>query len=330
MKTPIPGPIPTTMKAVSFARTGGSEVLEYGDWPTPVPRPSEVLIEVHAASVNPRDWLMRSGRYVFQRFLPKLPFILGSDVAGVVVAKGKTVRDLQEGDRVFAMIPSKDGFGAYAEYAAVRAEVVAKAPAGLFFAEAAAIPLAGMTALQSLRDDARLRPGQRVMVVGAVGGVGHFAVQIAKNLGAAEVVGVCRGDNAELALSLGCDRVIDYKTVPYLDTERGYDVVFDTIGKESEKKSRRMLTGRGFYVTTVPSPAAFRSLALSLLWPFGQKLRVSLVRSRRADLELFARWAEEGRLKVLLDRRVPLEEAADVHDYMRSFRTRGKNVLLVR
>lgn len=318
------------MKAVSFARTGGSEVLEYGDWPTPVPGRHEVLIEVHAASVNPRDWLMRSGRYVFQRFLPRLPFVLGSDVAGVVVAKGKAVKDLQEGDRVFAMIPSKDGFGGYAEYAAVRAEVVAKAPAGLFFAEAAAIPLAGMTALQSLRDDARLRPGQRVLIVGAVGGVGHFAVQIAKNLGAAEVVGVCRGDNAELALSLGCDRVVDYKTEPYLDTERGYDVVFDTIGKESQKKSRRMLKSRGVYVTTVPSPAAFRALALSLLWPFGQKLRVSLVKSRRSDLELFASWAEAGRLKVVLDRRVPLEEAADVHDYMRTFRSRGKNVLLIR
>ncbi len=330
MTPTLPATLPPTMKAVSFARTGGSEVLDYGDWPTPVPKAHEVLVAVHAAAVNPRDWLMRSGKYVFQRALPKLPFVLGSDIAGVVVARGEKVLDLEVGESVFAMIPSKDGFGGYAEYAAVRAEVVARLPQCLFFAEAAAIPLAGMTALQSLRDDAKMRPGQKVMIVGAVGGVGAFAVQIAKNLGAAEVVGICRGDNAELALSLGCDRVIDYKTVPYLEQERGYDVVFDTIGKEPEKKSRRMLNRRGVYVTTVPSPAAFLSLGLSLLWPFGQKVRVSLVRSRRADLELFARWAEEGKLKVVLDLKRPLEEAAEAHDYMRTFRSRGKNVLLVR
>lgn len=317
------------MKAVSFARTGGSEVLEYGDWPRPEPKAHQVLIEVRAASVNPRDWLMRSGRYVFQRFLPKLPFVLGSDVAGVVVARGAAVRDLVEGDEIFAMIPSRDGFGGYAEFAAVRATVVARKPPGLPFAEAAAIPLAGQTALQSLRDDARMRPGQRVMIVGAVGGVGSFAVQIARNLGAAEVVGVCRQENAALAGELGCHRTIDYKTEPYLDQERGFDVVFDTIGKEPETKSRRMLKKRGIYVTTVPSPAAFLSLGRSLLWPFGQETRVSLVRSNRADLELFARWAEEGKLKVVLDRQLPLAQAAEIHDYMRTFRSRGKNVLLV-
>lgn len=322
--------LPRTMKAVSFARTGGSEVLEYGDWPVPEPGRHQVLIAVAAASVNPRDWLMRSGRYVFQRFLPKLPFILGSDVSGIVAAKGAGVQELAEGDEVFAMIPSRDGFGGYAEYVAVRADAVVKKPRSLSFAEAAAIPLAGMTALQSLRDDAGLRPGQRVMIVGAVGGVGSFAVQIAKNLGAGEVVGVCRGDNAPLALSLGCDRVVDYKNEPYLDTERGYDVVFDTIGKEPERKSRRLLKGRGVYVTTVPSPAAFLSVALSTLWPFGQKSRVSLVRSRREDLELFASWADEGRLAVVLDRQAPLAKAGEIHDYMRTFRSRGKNVLLTR
>lgn len=318
------------MKAVSFARTGGSEVLDYGDWPVPAPRRHEVLIAVAAAAVNPRDWLMRSGRYVFQRLLPKLPFILGSDVAGVVAACGAGVREFAEGDEVFAMIPTRDGFGGYAEFAAVRAAAVAKKPRALSFAEAAAIPLAGLTALQSLRDDAKLQPGQRVLIVGAVGGVGGFAVQIARNLGAAEVVGVCRGDNAQLALSLGCHRVADYQKEPYLERERGYDVVFDTIGKEKESASRRMLHSRGVYVTTVPSPAAFGAVALSAIWPFGRKSRVSLVRSRREDLELFARWAEEGKLAVVLDRQAPLEKAAEIHDYMRTFRSRGKNVLLPR
>ena len=321
--------LPATMKAVSFARTGGSEVLEYRDWPTPSPKAGELLIAVAAASVNPRDWLMRSGRYVFQRLLPRLPFVLGSDVAGTVVACAEDVRDFAIGDEVFAMIPSRDGFGAYAEYAAVRAAAVARKPPSLSWAEAAAIPLAGMTALQSLRDEARLRPGQKVMIVGAVGGVGSFAVQIAKNLGAGEVVGVCRGDNAALARELGCDRVIDYKNEPYLDQERGYDLVFDTIGKEPAAKSRRMLKRRGVYITTVPSPAAFAALAWSLVWPFGQRLRVSLVRARRADLELFASWAEQGRLEVVLDWQRPLAEAAAVHDYMRTFRSRGKNILLI-
>lgn len=321
-------PVATTMKAVSFARTGGSEVLEYRDWPVPVPARHEVLIAVAAAAVNPRDWLMRSGRYVFQRFLPKLPFILGSDVSGVVAARGAGVSEFALGDEVFAMIPSRDGFGGYAQFAAVRAAAVAMKPRSLSFAEAAAIPLAGMTALQSLRDDAALRPGQRVLIVGAVGGVGSFAVQIARNLGAAEVVGVCRGDNVRLALSLGCHRVVDYQKEPYLEQERGFDVVFDTIGKEKEARSRRMLHGRGVYVTTVPSPAAFVSVARGALWPFGQKTKVSLVRARREDLELFARWAEEGKLAVVLDRQAPLEKAAEIHDYMRTFRSRGKNVLL--
>lgn len=326
----LPESVPRSMKAVSFARPGGSEVLEHGDWPTPAPAAHEVLIAVHAAAVNPRDWLMRSGRYVFQRFLPRLPFVLGSDVAGVVAARGSAVADLAVGDEVFAMIPSSDGFGGYAEYAAVRAAAVARKPPGLSFAEAAAIPLAGLTALQSLRDEARLGPGQKVMVVGAVGGVGGFAVQIARNLGAGEVVGVCRAENAALARELGCHRTIDYKSEPYLENERGYDVVFDTIGKESAAKSRRMLAKRGVYVTTVPSPAAFGALALSLLWPFGRRTRVSLVRARRADLELFARWAEQGKLRVVLDRQLPLAQAAEIHDYMRTFRSRGKNVLLVR
>ncbi len=320
--------LPVTMKAVGFARTGGSEVLDYGDWPTPAPRAHEVLIAIQAASVNPRDWLMRSGRYVFQRFLPRLPFILGSDVAGIVVARGAGVRGLAVGDEVFAMIPSTDGFGGYAEFVAVRAAAVAHKPGRFSFAEAAAVPLAGLTALQSLRE-ARLASGQRVMIVGAVGGVGHFAVQIARNLGAAEVVGVCRTDNAELGRRLGCHRTIDYKTEPYLERERGYDVIFDTIGKESAKEMRRLLRPSGTYVTTVPSPSAFGDLALSLLWPFGRKTRISLVRSRRADLEQLARWIEQGKLEVVLDRQLPLARAAEIHDYMRTFRSRGKNVLLM-
>ena len=322
--------VPRTMKAVWIERFGGSEVLTCGDRPTPRPAAREVLVAVHAASVNPRDWMIRSGTYVLRALLPRLPFILGSDVAGVVAAVGGQVRRFRPGDRVFAMRPSTDGFGAYAEYVPVRESAVASLPASLDFVPAAAMPLAGLTALQALRDLARLRPGQRVVVVGAVGGVGHYGVQIARALGAARVTGVCSAANRELALELGCDEVLDYRTTRYQEVLREQDVVFDTIGRGHLRLAAPALNRRGAYLTTVPSGRAIASSIATSVWPWGRRSRIVVVRARGRDLELLAGWAESGALRSIVDRVAPLERVAELHDHSRTFRTRGKNVIAVR
>jgi len=321
------------MKAVVVPRFGPSDVLELVDVPRPEPGPGDVLVEVHAAGVNPRDWLIRSGRYPFRALLPRFPFILGSDVSGVVAAVGGRVRDFRKGQEVYAMVPSSRGFGGYAEYVAVPADAVAPKPSNMSHAEAAGVPLAALTARQALLDDARLKPGQRVLILGASGGVGSYAVQIARSHGL-EVTGVCSGRNLDFVRGLGAGRVIDYQTEPFLDTGEVYDAVFDVIGKESLKRCASVLTGGGVYVTTIPRPRMFRDSLLSrlrsLLPGERRKSRVVLVRSRGAELAELARLAEAGELVTHVDRVFPLAEAAAAHDASRTFRTRGKLVLAVR
>ncbi|MEM1206162.1 MAG: NADP-dependent oxidoreductase [Acidobacteriota bacterium] len=317
------------MKAVAIDRFGPSDVLEYRDWPTPSPGPRQVLIAVRAASVNPRDWMIRGGKYVFKAMLPKLPFVLGSDVAGVVAAVGPRVRGFEVGDEVFAMQPSSRGFGGYAEFIAIDERSIAPKPQGVPFPEAAAVPLAALTALQALRNDAGLRPGGRVVVIGASGGVGHYGVQIARALGAGTVVGVASGANGELLKDLGADIAVDYRSQRFQDVVDGADVVFDAVGRSSFAECRGVLTRRGTYVTTVPSPGAVAHAVRSRLWPFGKRCRIVLVRAAGEDLRLLGGFMAEGRLRSILDLEVPLERAREAHDHSRSLRTRGKNVLLV-
>ena len=331
-----------TMRAAFLRRHGGPEVLEVGGMPRPIPKPDEVLIAVHAASINPRDWLIREGRYPFQRLLPKLPLIPGSDVSGVVDAIGRNVRDLRVGDEVFAMQPSSRGFGGYAEWIAVPAHAVVRKPADLSHVEAAAVPLAAMTALQALRDCAgwrRQENGRRILINGASGGVGSFAVQIAKILGA-EVIGVCSTRNLELVRQWGADRVIDYTRRrlfdPPIDQHEigSIQVVFDVIGKESLQRCAPILSKGGIYVTTIPRPPAFREWLLTSI-PMRLGLRTTrasivMVRSKGRDLETLAEWIKEGRLRPFIDRIFPLEDVADAQRHSRTFRARGKLVLKIR
>jgi NADPH:quinone reductase-like Zn-dependent oxidoreductase len=321
------------MKAVILRKFGPSDVLELADVPRPEPGPGDVLVEVHAASVNPRDWLIRSGRYPFRALLPRFPFILGSDVSGVVAAVGGRVRDFHEGQEVYAMVPSSRGFGGYAELVAVPAAAVAPKPSNMSHAEAAGVPLAGLTARQGLLEDAGLQPGQRVLILGASGGVGSYAVQIAKSHGV-DVTGVCSTKNLDFVRDLGADRVIDYTREPFLDTGEIYDAVFDVIGKESLRRCASVLTQSGVYVTTIPRPRMFRDSLLSRLRSLvlgpGRRSRVVLVRSRGAELTELTRLAEDGKLRTHVDRLFPLAEAAAAHDASRTFRTRGKLVLAVK
>ena len=344
-----------TMRAAFLRRFGGPEVLEVGEMPRPVPKADEVLIAVHAASINPRDWLIREGRYPFQRLLPKPPFIPGSDVSGVVDAVGGKVRGLREGDEVFAMQPSSRGFGGYAEWIAVPAQAVVRKPANLSHVEAAAVPLAALTALQALRDCAGLngRSGgqegageanttpRRVLINGASGGVGSFAVQIAKIFGA-EVLGVCSTRNLELVRQCGADQVFDYTQGHLFGPPQArhpgiesFHVVFDVIGKESLKRCAALIDPRGgVYVTTIPRPPAFREwLFSSIAMRLGlRSTRASLVlvRSKGRDLAILANWITQGKLRPHVDRIFPLESVAEAQRLSRTFRTRGKLVLKIR
>ncbi len=321
------------MKAVYIERFGPSEVLTYGERPRPIPKPDEVLIEVHAAGVNPRDWLVRSGRYQFRPFLPPFPLILGSDVAGVVVEVGEQVRRFEVGEEVYAMVPSSRGFGGYAEYVAVADPAVTWMPTNMSFEQAAGVPLAGLTAWQALAENARMGPGQRVLVVGASGGVGHYAVQIARAFGA-QVIGVCSGANVELVRRLGAVRVIDYERERFNDVARGLSIVFDTVGHESLGSCAAVLRPGGTYVTTIPGIGTLLAMAFSrLATKLGRQTRrseVVLVRADGADLEGMTVLAESDELTTNIDSVYPLAEAAKAHDRSRTFRTRGKLILKVR
>ena len=325
--------MPQTMKAVYIERYGSTDVLTYGERPRPAPRPDEILIEVHAASVNPRDWLIRSGRYQFRWLLPPFPLILGSDVAGVVVEVGEAVKRFEAGDRVYGMVPSSRGLGAYAEYAAIADPAVARMPENMSFGQAAGVPLAGLTAFQALSQHGRLKPHDRVLVIGASGGVGHYAVQFAKAF-QAQVTGVCSTANVELVRELGADRVIDYKRERFSDVAGGFDLVFDTIGRESLASCAAGLEPGGTYVTTIPRAgtllAMARSRLLSKLSPRALRSEVVMVRADGTDLEAITGLAESGALSTVVDSVYPLAEAAKAHQRSRTFRTRGKLILKVR
>ena len=317
------------MKAVFIEEYGGPEVLRLGEQPQPVARHGEVLIKVYAAGMNPRDFMVRQGTYPFKFAIPAFPFVLGSDVAGVVARVGKDVTDFHEGDAVYAMQTTFGGFGAYAEYMAVRAKAVGHKPKNMNFAEAAAVPCAGQTAWQSLLDLGGLKSGQKVLIVGASGSVGSYAVQIAKIFGAG-VTGVCSTNNVERVLALGADRVVDYKQERFNDTVKDQDLVFDTLGMESLKSVRPVLKPRGIYVTTVPGGKHIRDALLTALWPWGRRVKVIAVKAKGEVLEKLREEIEAGRIRSEIDTVYPLEAVAEAQRYLRTFHTRGKLILRLR
>jgi NADPH:quinone reductase-like Zn-dependent oxidoreductase len=320
------------MKAVGIRRYGGLEALEYGDYPRPGPEGRQLLVRVHAASVNPRDWLLREGRYVF-RFAVRMPAILGSDFSGVVAECGSGAKLFRPGDAVFGMQTAFGNMGAYAEYIAVDERSVAAKPAAVSHGEAAAVPCAGLTAWQAFTRDSRVREGSRVTVIGASGGVGSYAVQLAKVLGA-DVTGVTSGPNEPLVRGLGADATVDYRTQHFAASVRGQDVVFDTIGRESLASCAPAMTDRGIYITTIPSPAtAAQSLGAAVRRLAGagrgRRARVVLCRADGRDLARLAELLEDGRLVSVIDSVYPLSDTAAAHARSRTFRARGKLVLEV-
>ena len=322
------------MQAIVGEEYGGPEVLELRDVDVPALHPDGVLVRVRASSVNPYDWHVMRGlprlvRLSEGRSRPKQP-IRGVDVAGVVEAVGENVTAFRPGDEVFGAKA-----GALAEYVCAGPKnVLAAKPAGLTFEQAAAIPLAGVTALQALRDKGRLEAGQRVLVNGAAGGVGTFAVQIAKALGA-EVTGVCSARNVDLVTSIGADRVLDYAEVDFARSDERYDLVLDNVGNRSLSDLRRALTPHGALVVVGGGGGNWIGpmmlpLRAAMLSPFvGQRLLPLLAKHTQDDLLVLKELAETGKLVPVIDRTYPLAEAAEAIRYLETGHARGKVVVAV-
>jgi NADPH:quinone reductase-like Zn-dependent oxidoreductase len=322
------------MKAIVQDRYGPPDVLALADIDKPAPRDNEVLLRVDAAGVGPDVWHLMTGEpYVARVALglrrPKVR-VRGWDVAGRVEAVGKNVTGVKPGDEVFGVCE-----GSFAEYACAQVDKIASRPANLTPEQAAAVPISGVTALQALRDKGRLQPGQKVLVIGAGGGVGTLAVQLAKAFGA-EVTGVCGPTKTDLVTSLGADEVVDYTGGDgFLDGSRRYDLIVDTAGNRRLAHLRRALTPKGALVIVVAEGAGRwfglgRQLRGQLLTPFvGQGLGMFVAITRREDLESLRDFIEAGKLTPVVGRTYALSDAAEAVRQLARGHSRGKAVITV-
>lgn len=322
-----------TMKAMVQESYGPlSEVVEMAELPRPNPADHEVLIRVRASSVNAMEWHLMSGVPILLRpaFGVRRPDnrVAGADVAGVVEAAGKGVTRFQPGDAVFGEIHS----GAYAEYAVAAESLLSHKPETVSFEDAAAVGVAGLTALQFLRDIARVRPGQRVLINGAAGGVGTYAIQIAKVLGA-EVTGVCSTRNIDQALDLGADHVVDYTVANPLETDERYDVVLDMAGTRSLLATKRVMTPNGVYCMVGGSKNRWVGPIPRLVWGTlnfmfsSRSQKVYTAVSKSEDLAYLGELLESGAIRSVIEARYPLEELTTPLERQGSFHSRGKTVI---
>jgi 2-desacetyl-2-hydroxyethyl bacteriochlorophyllide A dehydrogenase len=312
------------MKAVVLRRYGSAEVLQYEDVTQPQIKPDQVLVKVQASSVNPIDWKTRKGMLSLLTG-NKFPMILGFDVAGEVVAVGSQVTRFQPGDAVYGSTSFPGG--AYAEFAAVPENIIAPKPTNLSYEEAATVPLAALTSLQALRDLGNITSGQTVLVNGAAGGVGMFAVQIAKALGT-EVAGVCSTKNLEFVKSLGAGRVIDYTQQDFTEDHVQYDIIFDAVAKRSLSSCKRVLKPQGIYISTLPTPEVLVQIVLTAFLP-GQKAKFVLQKPNTQDLLYMKELIEAGKVRTVIDRSFPLAELAAAHTYSESERAVGKIAIAI-
>ena len=323
------------MKAIVQDSYGSADKLEFSDIDMPVPADDEVLIKVRAAGMEPGVWHLMTGltymiRLGFGLRKPKAR-VKGSDVAGVAEAVGSSVTRFRPGDEVFGIAN-----GSFAEYSTAEEKKLVHKPGNLTFEQAAALPISGLTALQAVRDKGEVEPGQKVLVIGASGGVGSLAAQIAKAHGA-RVTGVCSTSKTDLVRSLGADEVIDYTREDFADGTRNWDVIIDTGGRRSLSHLRRALAPRGILVLVGGEGGGklmggfgrqiFRAPLLSMF--VGQKLRWFVSPERQEDLEALADMAAAGKLTPAVDRTFQLPEAADAVRYWESGRARGKVVVTV-
>jgi len=301
------------MKAAIYTKRDSRKVLELVDIDQPVPKKDEVLIKVRAASVNPLDWRLKSHRP-------------GVDLAGEVASIGSGVTRFKPGDAVFGL-----GKGAFAEYARARESQLAAKPEGVTFEQAASLPIAGLTALQGLRDKGKLAPGQKVLINGAAGGVGTFAVQIAKISGA-EVTGVCSTRNVEMVRSLGADHVVDYTQQDFVQDPQRYDLLLDNVGNRTLSDFQHVLNphGRCVLVGAPKQWGPLLSRMFSLLvrsFILRQKLVFFVARAKPEDLESLCAWMQTGRVHSVIDRRYPLSNTGQAMAYVEEGHARGKVII---
>lgn len=332
------------VRAARIHKYGGPEVLRVERVERPAVGPRDVLIEVHAASVNPVDWKIRSG---FQRAIIhyKLPHVLGLDASGVVVEAGTEVNRFAVGDEVYCS-PTHRRSGTYAEYVAVDQSAVALKPTSIDHLEAASLPLVGLTAWEALVTTARLTANERVLILAGSGGVGTFAIQLAKHLGA-EVATTCSARNAELVTELGAHRVIDYKSERFDEVLSDYDVVLDTLGGEERRRALSILRSGGRMATLQAGvPEATKRFGPTLgivivgFQILGFKVRSRLLSGVRTSwvlrpsdggvLEEVAALVDCGKIKPVIDRAFSLDDIAAAHEYSESGRARGKIVIRVK
>jgi NADPH:quinone reductase-like Zn-dependent oxidoreductase len=301
------------MKAAVYTKTKSGKVLRITDIETPIAKDNEVLIKTRAASVNPLDWRLKSRRP-------------GVDVAGEVVAMGKRVTQFKAGDAVFGTCRS-----AFAEYACTSECALVSKPVNLTFEQVACVPIAGLTALQALRDKGDLQPGQKVLINGAAGGIGTFAVQIAKSLGA-EVTGVCGTRNVEMVRSLGADLVIDYTQEDFTNKGRYYDLVLDNVGNRTLSAFRRVMTQRGRCVMAgAPKElwAVITRVLKALAWSafVRQKFTFFIARLKKDDLEALCELMKTGKVIPMIDKRYRLSDTPEAIAYVEQGHARAKVVV---
>ncbi|MEU2751839.1 NADP-dependent oxidoreductase [Streptomyces collinus] len=309
-----------TMRAISQDVLGGPEVLKEVQTERPVPKPNEVLVRVRAAGVNPTDWKHRATG----GFLGEPPFVLGWDVSGVVEAVGIGVVAFAPGDEVFGMLPYPYGHGSHAEYVIAPVRALVRKPAGVDHTQAGALPLVSLTAWQALTEHADLRPGQRVLIHAAAGGVGHVAVQIAKARGA-YVIGTASAGKHDFLRGIGADETIDYRETDFTEAVKDADVVLDTIGGDNALRSLRVLRPGGVLVSILPGGSDDLYEEAGRL---GVRALRMLVDADRSGMEAIAELVGAGKLRATIAGTFPLAEAAEAHALGDTGRTTGKLVLL--
>jgi NADPH:quinone reductase-like Zn-dependent oxidoreductase len=309
------------MKAVFFERFGGPEVLQYGDLPDPTPAPGEVVVDVAAASINAADWKFRSGQYA-RHSGANFPLIPGRDFSGLVSALGNGVNDFKVGDAVFGVL-DMGREGTYAEKIVIKGAIIAKKPQALSHADAAAVALTGLTAVNSIADTLQLQRGETILIQGGAGGVAGFAIQFAKHLGA-RVIATTSAANRDYVLGLGADKVIDYNAQDFASVVSGCDAVFDTVGGDVGQKSFAVLKAGGraaFIASGVEAPKPTRSDVVSLRPPVGRS---------RAAMERVTRLVETEAVRPPAIKLYSLSQAVEAHRLSESRHFRGKLVFKVR
>jgi NADPH:quinone reductase-like Zn-dependent oxidoreductase len=305
------------MKAIRIHQYGGPEVLAQVEMQRLTPGADEVLIKVQAASVNPIDWKLRAG-HMKEVFPLTFPSTLGWDISGIVEEAGNKVTQFKRGDEVYALIK----VGGYAEYAIAQENVVAKKPRTVDHVQAAAVPVAGLTALQALFEVAQLRAGQKVLIHAAAGGVGNFAVQLAKARGA-YVIGTASSRNQTFLGDLGVDKAVDYQKTRFEDAVRDVDVVLDTIGGETLERSFKVLKKGGILVSLVQPPSQ------ELAAKYGVRALFYGGHASSSDLAEIAKLIDDGKVKPVVETVLPLAEARRAHELSETGHARGKIVLKV-